>query len=404
MERMSDYDTAIFFADWGKLDQDKYLRLVYDLQSTIDPRQAAAFLCAEQSTAMWRRPGVDEDLRERWGAKVVEMKPIDNASKWRVVIAHPHENFGTRIPNLLVAAAGEGAFYSPGIATIKLQDILFPTEYLKAFAGPQFGLAGLRDRLGIFDRPFFIGVVKPNLGLSPEDFASLAYESWCGGLDIAKDDEMLADAPWSTLQERVQRTAARMRQAERSTGERKGFIANITDEVDQLTTQYHIAEAAGANIVLINPIWTGISALRSLRKVSQLPLMGHFAGAAILSRNPDFGVSSALLTKLLRIAGADMIGIAGFGERMATPAAEVLDNIRACLEPLGNIAPALPIPGGSDSAQTLPGVVQQIGHADFGFICGRGVFAHPSGPKAGAASLRNAWNGIRDGRSISGCL
>jgi ribulose-bisphosphate carboxylase large chain len=53
--------------------------------------------------------------------------------------------------------------------------------------------------------------------------------------------------------------------------------------------------------------------------------------------------------------------------------------------------PALPIPGGSDTAETLPTVSQKVGSPDFGFISGRGVFGNPDGPKAGAKTLRDAW-------------
>ena len=34
---------------------------------------------------------------------------------------------------------------------------------------------------------------------------------------------------------------------------------------------------------------------------------------------------------------------------------------------------------------------------DFGFVPGRGVFAHPLGPAAGARSIRQAWEAIAHG-------
>jgi len=41
-----------------------------------------------------------------------------------------------------------------------------------------------------------------------------------------------------------------------------------------------------------------------------------------------------------------------------------------------------------------------VGHVDFGFIPGRGVFGHPQGPTAGAASLRQAWDASVQGISL----
>jgi ribulose-bisphosphate carboxylase large chain len=87
----------------------------------------------------------------------------------------------------------------------------------------------------------------------------------------------------------------------------------------------------------------------------------------------------------------------GFGSRMMTPEHEVLECVRACLEPMGHIKPCLPVPGGSDWAGTLEGVYRKVGSVDFGFVPGRGVFGHPMGPRGGAASIRQAWDAISQG-------
>lgn len=317
------------------------------------------------------------------------------AKAYNIQIAHPHCNFGARIPNLLSIAAGEGPFYCPGIIHIKWMDFHFPAGLLKKFAGPQFGLRGIRERLGVSDRPIFFGVVKPNIGLNPQQFADMAYQGWIGGLDIAKDDEMMADETWSPLTERVRLAAEARKKAEVRTGKAKIYIANITDEVDSIKALHDRAVENGASVVMINSIMTGISPLRALRKETRVPIMSHFTGTAVFSHLPYFGISSVVATKLQRLAGADIVGIAGFSERMACTPEEVNANILACLKPWGELLPSLPVPGGSDSAKTFPTVYKKIGHNDFGFICGRGVFGHPEGPAAGARSLHEAWLGVQ---------
>jgi ribulose-bisphosphate carboxylase large chain len=404
-------DIPGFFAERSELNLEDYVLLKYLFETDEDPKLAAAALCSEQSTAQWKRPGHDEDFRPRFGAKVVSLIPHSpsghplpqgqRGKRFEVMIAHPHRNFGPRIPNLLSAAAGEGPFYCPGILTIKWMDLELPASFLQSFEGPQFGLKGLRERLKVFDRPFWIGVVKPNIGLSPQEFAEIAYQSWRGGLDIAKDDEMLGDMEWSPLSERATAAGKARRRAEEETGHPKMYLASITDEVDRIADLHDQALKGGANAVMVNGIFTGFSAVRVLRRHSELPVMSHFTGTAAFSRLPDFGISSLVATRLQRLAGADMIGIAGFGERMKCPDAEVLENIRACIEPWGPIAPVLPIPGGSDWAGTLPKVYGKIGHVDFGFISGRGIFGHPQGPEAGAKSLQEAWEATRQGIPLS---
>jgi ribulose-bisphosphate carboxylase large chain len=406
---MTGDDIAAFFARTGELDADAYLELDYTFECVGDPRAAAAHLCSEQSTAQWRRVGVDEDFRPRFAARVLALDatprpagfslplpqlPPGDVHACRATIAHPHGNFGARLPNLLSAVCGEGTFFAPGIPIIRLEDIRFPAAYLADFEGPQFGVAGLRERLQVFDRPIFLGVIKPNIGLAPEPFAALGFEGWLGGLDIAKDDEMLADAPWSPLAVRAALLGDARRRAEAATGVPKGYLANITDEVHQLAALHDVAVAAGANAVMVNAMPVGVSGVRLLRRHATVPIVTHFPWIAAFSRVPTHGVHSRVVTRLQRLAGADMIIMPGFGERMFTPDAEVLENVRACLEPMGPLRPCLPVPGGSDTAATLPSVFARIGHVDFGFVAGRGVFGHPDGPAAGAASIREAWSAI----------
>ncbi|MBK5965945.1 ribulose 1,5-bisphosphate carboxylase [Thiocystis minor] len=413
---MQDSDCSGFFADADALDQDAYLHLDYYLECSGDPRVAVAHFCAEQSTAQWRRVGCSEDLRPRFAARVIDLTLLESGlpefrygiggaraggvQSCRVTIAHPHGNFGPRLPNLLSAVCGEGTFFSLGAPVVKLLDIRFPDAYLAAFEGPRFGVEGLRDLLQVYDRPIFFGVIKPNIGLPPESFSELGYEGWLGGLDIAKDDEMLADTPWCPLDQRSALLGAARRRAEQETGCRKMYLANITDEVDRLCDLHDLAVANGANALLVNAMPVGLSAVRMLRRHARVPLIAHFPFIAPFSRLAHFGVHSRVFAKLQRLAGFDAIIMPGFGERMHTSDEEVRVNVDACLAPMGAIKRSLPVPGGSDWAGTLGKVFEKVGTIDFGFVPGRGVFGHPMGPRGGAASIRQAWEAIVAGVSL----
>lgn len=405
-------DVDAFFARAGEIDADAHIELDFTFECVGDPRLAAAHLCSEQSTAQWHRVGVAEDYRPRHAAKVLALDvamqpsgfsyPIANAPRGdvhrcRATIAHPHANFGPRFPNLLSAICGEGVFFTPGIPIVSLDDVRFPASFLEAFAGPRFGIAGLRAQLQAYDRPIFFGVIKPNIGLEPEAFAALGLEALRGGLDIAKDDEMLADPVWSPLAVRAAAMGRARARAEAETGVPKMYLANITDDVDQLMTQHDVAVAAGANAVMLNALPVGLSAARMVTRQAHVPVVAHFPMIAAFSRIPGYGVQSRVFTKLQRLAGFDVIIMPGFGSRMMMSAHEVLENVRACVEHMGHLKPSLPVPGGSDSAATLEHVYRTVGSVDFGFVPGRGVFGHPMGPAAGATSLRQAWEAIAQG-------
>ncbi len=300
----------------------------------------------------------------------------------------------------MTAACGEGAFHSPGIAVIRLLNIEFPDSYLQHFAGPKFGIKGLRDILEVYDRPLMFGVIKPNIGLSPAPFAELAFQGWLGGLDIAKDDEMLGDVEWSRLSERADLLGKARLVSERITGEKKIYLANITDEVDRLLELHDIAVERGANALMVNGMTTGLSAVRMLQKHTQVPLVGHFDFIAPFTQMSFFGVHPRVITKLQRLAGFDVIIFPGFGDRMKVTERDILLDVQECLQPMGHFKRSLPVPAGSQWAGSLAPLYEKLGTVDFGIVPGRAVFGHPMGPKGGAASLRQGWEAVASGQSL----
>ncbi len=409
-------DSSGFLALDRELDRDAYITLVYRFECMGDPWAAAAHLCQEQSTAQWKRVGVDEDLRGIYGSKVTSLDVLAKLEApslpgmlhqldgplyaAMVRIAYPIINFGDRIPNLLTAILGEGVFFCPSIYAIKLMDIEFPDSYLEQFPGPKFGIKGLRAWTGIKDRPLFMGVIKPNIGLDPQAFGDLAYQSWLGGLDIAKDDEMLCDTTWSPFAERTKVLGRARADAEQRTGKRCCYLANITDEVDRLLLMHDIAVRNGADMLMLNAMCVGLSAVRMVRNHTQVPLVAHFDMIAPFSRVPGFGVSSVVVTKLQRLVGFDAIIGIGLGSRMKSTPEEVLSNTRACTDPMGAIQSALPVPAGSQWAGSLKPLHDMIGNTDFAIVPGRAVFNHPAGPKAGAIALQQGWDAIKAGVSM----
>jgi len=182
---MNTTDVKGFFASPEQLEMADYLTLEYYVECVGDIEIALAHFCSEQSTAQWSRIGYDEDFRVQFGAKVINLQilgereqlsyPVTHSEQGaihacRVTIAHPHRNFGPKLPNLLTAVCGEGVFFTPGVPIVKLLDISFPESYLQEFDGPKFGsrVSAIFFRLMI--ARIFFGVVKPNIGLSPGTF------------------------------------------------------------------------------------------------------------------------------------------------------------------------------------------------------------------------------------------
>ena len=65
----------------------------------------------------------------------------------------------------------------------------------KAYPGPRFGVAGTRRLAGVEGRPLIGTIIKPSVGLGPEETAALVDELCRAGIDFIKDDELQSDGP-----------------------------------------------------------------------------------------------------------------------------------------------------------------------------------------------------------------
>ena len=412
----SDSPFRKFYAESYAINLEDYIILEYYFETDKNPYEVAAHLCQEQSTAQWKRVDVDEDFRPDFASKIISVEPnhrldlfkddenpgAEEKTKkgWWAKIAYPYHNFGARIPNMITAFLGEGAFHSYGMKTIKLMDIHFPDSFLNQFGGPQFGVQGIRDMLEVYNRPLTLGVIKPNIGLPTGPFAELGYKAWLGGLDIAKDDELLCDTPTNPTEKRMALLGSYRLKAEKETGRKKIYLANITDEVDRMEELYERAIQFNTNAVMINGMTTGLSIVRVLAKKGKLPLVAHFDFVAPVTQQRTFGVHLQVICKLQRLAGFDIITFQGLGERMHTSEMDVLLAFKACIAPMGHLRPALPVPGGSQWAGSLISLHDLFKSIDFGIVPGRAVFSHPMGPGAGATALLQAWDAFEQNISV----
>ena len=127
-----------------------------------------------------------------------------------------------------------------------------------------------------------------------------------------------------------------------------------------------------------------------------LAALCHNTWVDALSRHPSFGVSNAVFFKVQRIGGADFILLPGDFATDYIDQGEAKDCLSACVAPLGDIKPALPIIAGGKRADQLRQYFDAIGSTDFMIIAATAVDTHPVGLEAGARAFRQAWSEISD--------
>ncbi len=370
---------------------------------------AAGGVAAESSTGTWTTlyTWYDKARVDRLMGKAYEVRSLGDGS-YLVKIAYPLELFEEgNVPGFLASVAGN-VFGMRRVKGLRLEDLYLPRGFLEHFKGPFRGVEGVRSILGVRGRPIVGTVPKPKVGYSPEEVRRLAYDLLRGGLDYVKDDENLTSPSFCRFEERARAIMRAVDAAERETGERKAWLANITADVREMERRLKVVADYGNPYVMVDVVVAGWSALTFIRDLAEehgLAIHAHRAMHAAFTRNPYHGISMFVLAKLYRVIGVDQlhVGTPEVGKLEARTAdvvryARVLrqsvyepdpDDPLHLEQDFHHIKPALPVSSGGLHPGTLPEVVRVMG-VDLVIQVGGGVVGHPDGPRAGAAAVRQA--------------
>lgn len=313
-------------------------------------------------------------------------------------IAYPWENFGAHFSTMLSAVAGN--ISSTG--KTKLLDLEFPKSFLKQFKGPKFGIDGVRDILGVYDRPLLNNVMKPSTGLAPGTTAEMAYRAALAGADILKDDELISDPPHCPLVDRVRAVMDAIKSADEEKGETTLYAFNITSSTNKLLENAYRAIEAGARCLMVNYFTIGLDAARMLAedKNIRVPILAHSDFTGAVYESPWSGVSTPLIGgKLPRLAGLDMIvtlsPYGGFPMLLGT----FYNTGVQMRAPWQDIRPAFQMPGGGTTHGHIEEMVKKFGN-DIIIVAGGAVYNHPMGPPAGTKAFRQAIDAVMAGQSL----
>jgi 2,3-diketo-5-methylthiopentyl-1-phosphate enolase len=366
-------------------------------------------MAIEQSTGTWIPvPGESPDVRKKHVAKVIGIYEVPDYEfmipdevRWReyiVQIAFPFDNIGSTISMLFTAVIGNISM----AGKVKLLDLKFPEKYVKGFKGPKFGIEGVRKVLGVYDRPLLNNMIKPCTGFPPDLGAKLTYEVARGGVDIVKDDELLGNRPFNSVEERVTKYMEAIDKANEEKGEKTLYAVNISDDIPDVFENADRAVELGANCLLVNYLATGLPVLRKLAEDPSIkvPIMAHMDCAGIYYESPFSGIRSDLiLGKLPRLAGADIVVYPAPYGKAIFPEEKYLAVAKSLIYSFYDIKPVFPMPSGGIVPSTVPKLIQTLGK-DVVVAAGGGIHAHPDGPAAGARAFRAAIDAAVKGEDL----
>ena len=385
------------------------IRVTYRIETPGSVEAMAEKIASDQSTGTFVAvPGETEELKARVAARVVAIRPLEDAvsPSWPeaaaghgpirradVDIDFPLDAVGTDLSALMTIAIG-GIFSIRGMTGLRVVDVDLPQAYRGAYPGPQFGVAGSRRLTGVHDRPIIGTIVKPALGLRPMETAALVGELIQSGVDFIKDDEKLMSPAYSPLRERIAAIMPLILDHEQKTGKKVMYAFGISHtDPDEMMRNHDMVLEAGGNCAVVNINSIGMGAMSFLRKRSGLVLHAHRNGWDVLTRHPGIGLDFKVWQKFWRLLGVDQFQINGIKVKYWEPDESFVESFKAVSTPMFSEADcALPVAGSGQWGGQAPETYQRTGRTtDLMYLCGGGIVSHPQGPAAGVRAVQQAW-------------
>ncbi len=403
----------------------------YLIETPSSVERAADALAGEQSSGTFVAvPGETAELKERFGARVervTRLEPAEHASlpgfrvqqgaagtgtaagkfeRAEVEISWPLENMGHNLP-VLVSTLQGNLYELAQFSGLKLLDLEVPASFARHFRGPAFGIAGTRRLTGVEERPQIGTIIKPSIGLTPEQTAEMVKTLAGAGVDFVKDDELMGDPPHSPFDRRVAAVMRVVNDHADRTGKKVMVAFNVSDELDAMLRHCETVARAGGTAAMVSLNSVGLSAAKKVCDQGILAIHGHRNGWGMLNRHPLLGVEFAAYQKIWRLAGVDQIHVNGIQNKFWESDDSVVRSIEACLKPMlvgGGGYAILPVVSSGQWGGQAPETYRRTRTVDLLYMAGGGIMAHPAGAAAGVASLRKWWEAAVEGLTAAAAV
>jgi ribulose-bisphosphate carboxylase large chain len=413
----------------------------YLIETPQSVEQAAAALAGEQSSGTFVAvPGETDELKQRFAARVEKITTLDTSNtpalpggrrdpgkfqRAEIVVSWSVENIGANLPTLVSTVQGN-LYELSQFSGLKLMDLELPASYARQFRGPKFGVAGCRTLTGVHDRPLIGTIVKPSIGLSPQQTAALVKTLAEAGIDFIKDDELMADPPHSPFDQRVDAIMRVLNEHAQRTGRKVMYAFNLSDELDAMLRHYERIVKSGGTCAMMSLNSVGLSGAKKICDLGALAIHGHRNGWGMLNRHPLLGIEFPAYQKLWRLAGVDQLHVNGIANKFWESDDSVVRSIESCLAPLDSsrrreeaeIAKKakpyaslrrqlhaesnsiLPVISSGQWGGQAPETFRRTQTVDLLYLAGGGIMAHPDGAAAGVRSLRKWWEAAVEGLTM----
>ena len=355
---------------------------------------------------------------------------------------------GYNLPTLVSTIQGN-LYELQQFTGLKLMDLELPPSFAQHFRGPAFGIIGCRRLTKVENRPLIGTIIKPSIGMSPQQTADLVKVLCEAGIDFIKDDELMANPPHSPFDERVDAIMRVINAHADRTGKKVMYAFNVSDEFDAMQRHYEKIVKSGGTCAMISLNSVGLSGAKKICDIGALAIHGHRNGWGMMNRHPLLGIEFPAYQVLWRLAGVDQLHVNGIANKFWESDDSVVRSIEACAKPLwpeldldaahsprsaqagrgtgrGELdsnkttsspqpsspsgeerekirasgAPILPVVSSGQWGGQACETYRRTRTVDLLYMAGGGIMAHPDGPAAGVRSLQRWWEAAVEGLTL----
>jgi ribulose-bisphosphate carboxylase large chain len=372
------------------IDKNKFFIVKYFLKGKTSLRAAAWNLAVGQSIGNPNNRSVwetDQMFRDHSCFIMEDEKYLESVKEGVINIAFPLANINFEedgVSQIICHIAG-GQVDILEIEQCHVLDITLPDIVEDSFRlKPAYGIDGFRKFNGVYEKPFFGGIIKPKVGMSPEVLLEAVKEMVYGGVNFIKEDELLGNPDHCPLVQRVPLISNWLYKNAPDVI----YCFCINGDSPYALQRADFVEKEGGNGIHIN-VWSGLGVYRAIRK--QNPnLWIHFQKSGdkfFTDRRAPFHIYWPVICKIAGWSGADSIHAGMIGGYMNQDNEELMDALSMLWK--YNIVPAL-------SCGMHPGLVQYINELldtnDWMANVGGAMHGHPMGTLAGGKAMIQAIN------------
>lgn len=370
------------------IDLSRYFIVTYALEAapTSNLKEAAWGLALGQSIGnpSMRSEWETEEMFSKYSCVVLEPPNWLSKRKSGIVnIAFPECNINFRhdgITHLLVQIMG-GQCDIDIIKRCTVIHLRLTPTMLAELKGPRIGLSGMREYCKNPVKPFFGGIIKPKVGLNPNQILEMVKVMVDGGVNFIKEDECLGNFEYCELRHRVRIVGDYLKG--------KGVFYCASLQTDNIMTNVFDVHCHGGNGVHVN-FWAGLGSYKKIREMN-VNLLLHYQKSGdrvFTSTNSDFAISDMVIFDLVSKSGCDTLHCGMLGGYLDSDRNKTIAIVNQLVK--NNSVPAL-------SCGMKPDLIKPIqdtlGHNNWMANVGGYLFSHPDGTLAGVKAMNKAIQG-----------